>query len=97
MTALSKHQEADQGICSAVGITALLSICISLGLLLHHKIKHSQPGAHYIPDSCEQWFQYKIYPDGDVCNFTTCSHEMWILFLVVLGLGAVVVVIGEGC
>ena len=97
MTALSNHQEADQGICSAVGITALLSICISLGLLLHHKIKHSQPGAHYIPDSCEQWFQYKIYPDGDVCNFTTCSHEMWILFLVVVGLGAVVVLIAEGC
>ena len=76
----------------------VVAVCLALSLLLlHHKWKHSRPGPHYLHDDCEQWFQWRLYPDGDVCNFRSCSHEMWILFLVAVGLGAVVFVIGSGC
>ena len=88
---------AAAGDCAAAGAIMLVSLGVSLLLLLHHKIKHSRPGPHYIADPCEQWFQYRLHPHGDVCNWRTCSHEMWILFLVALGLGAAVFLASEGC
>lgn len=83
--------------CSAAGIVILLSVVLALGLLLHHKIKHSRPGPHYIADPCEQWFQYRLHPEGDVCNWRTCSHEMWILLLLATALGTSVFVAVNGC
>ena len=79
------------------GAIMLVSLGVSLLLLLHHKIKHSRPGPHYIADPCEQWFQYRLHPEGDVCNWRTCSHEMWIIFLVAVALGAAVAVAWLGC
>lgn len=56
---------------------------IACGLLCHHKHVHSQVDKEsFLPDPYEQWFQYRLYPEGDVCNFYTCNHEMLILFLV---------------
>ena len=85
--------------CLVAGWVVVLCIFMIMMLLIHHKLHHSNPTdpENYIPDPLKQWFQYEMYPAGDVCNFTTCSHEMWILFLVVLGLGAVVILIAEGC
>ena len=58
----------------------ILLICISgiVCLLLHHRAKHGNKMdvENYLQDPCDQWFQV-----SDVCNFKTCSHEMWILFL----------------
>ena len=83
--------------CEAAAVVIAGCLGLSLLLLLHHKWKHSRHGPHYLHDSCEQWFQWRLYPEGDVCNFRTCSHEMWILFFVALGLGASVFVGWRGC
>ena len=83
--------------CDVAVILVAACFTLSVLLLLHHKWKHSRHGPDYLNDSCEQWFQWRLYPDGDVCNFRSCSHEMWIIFLVALGLGAAVYVIGSGC
>lgn len=68
-------------------------------LLLHHKFKHSDPSRpkDFKQDECEQWFQWRLYPRGDVCNFTTCSHEMWILFFILLSVLIVVMNVAGGC
>ena len=51
---------------------------------------HSQVDKEsFLPDPYEQWFQYRLYPEGDVCNFYTCNHEMWILFLVFVSVACV--------
>lgn len=83
--------------CEVAGFVIAACLALSLLLLLHHKWKHSRHGPHYLHNSCEQWFQWRLYPEGDVCNFHSCSHEMWILFLVALGLGAAVYVVSNGC
>jgi len=83
--------------CEAAALVMAGCLGLSLLLLLHHKWKHSRHGPHYLHDSCEQWFQWRLYPEGDVCNFRSCSHEMRILFLVAAGLGAAAYVIGSGC
>jgi len=57
------------------------------------KIRHSSRARYpddYIDDDCEQWFQWSLYPRGDLCNFTTCSHEMWVVALAALGIIATV-------
>ena len=71
----------------------MLCIFLIMLLLIHHKLNHSDPTDtdNYIPDPLKQWFQYEMHPVGDVCNFTTCSHEMWIIFLFLLAVGLRVV------
>ena len=64
-------------------IISASALIIACGLLCHHKHVHSRVDSEsFLPDPYEQWFQYRLYPEGDVCNFYTCNHEMWILFLV---------------
>jgi hypothetical protein len=72
--------------CPGLDVVACLSAAGALLLLLHHKWKHSNPrdAGNYIDDECEQWFQWRLHPDGDMCNFTTCSHEMWIVTLIIV-------------
>lgn len=55
-----------------VGI--LLAACVVL--LLHHRYHHRTGGPQPLPEGMDQWFQ-----ESDVCNFHSCSHEMWILGL----------------
>ena len=94
---LEELESAIEGQCGAATIVVLVCVALALVLLIHHKIKHSRPGPHYIADPCEQWFQYRLHPEGDVCNWRTCSHEMWIIFLVAVALGAAVAVAWLGC
>lgn len=70
-----------------------------LTLLIHHKIKHSNPDDlnNFVQDPRDQWFQCGIYPNGDVCNCTTLSHEMVILFLVFVMLICIGVMIMLKC
>ena len=63
-------------------VISAIAFILSCVLLCHHKHVHSQVHTeNFLPDPYEQWFQYRLYPEGDVCNFHTCNHEMWILFL----------------
>ena len=62
-------------------------------LLIHHFYRHSDPhSSQYIRDPCQQWFQ----PD-DICNFNTCSHEMWIIVLLLVGTTAIFIITLEDC
>ena len=69
--------------CVAAWSVVVFIIFVIMLLLIHHKLAHSDPRdrEHFLQDPCDQWFQCGIYPRGDVCNFTTCSHEMWIIAL----------------
>jgi hypothetical protein len=68
-------------------IPVILSIVLGLLfvacilLLVHHGYSHRAGTAHALP-AWEQFFQ-----PSDVCNFHSCSHEMWILG--VFGVGAI--------
>ena len=67
-------------------------------LLIHHKYIHSDPhNLQYIQDPCQQWFQWQLYPQGDVCNFQTCSHEMAIIGLLLVGTAAIFIITLEDC
>ena len=73
--------------CTLLALLAVACFFVCGLLLVHHKVHHSDkrnPEA-YIDDECEQWFQWRLHPEGDVCNFQSCSHEMWCLFLALLG------------
>lgn len=82
-------------------MATLAGLCVCVGaillLLLHHKAAHAAPGEGHIADPCEQWFQWRVYPAGDVCNWTTCSHEMWVIGLFVLGVLAVPALVAGEC
>lgn len=67
---------------------AFFSLALSIALLIHHKIKHSNPNSdlpytcnrgEFIQDSCEQWFQ-----TSDVGN--VASHECWVIVFTCHGL-----------
>lgn len=63
--------------CAPVLVAVVVCmLLLAAALLLHHKSKHSDPtnAANYLPSPQDQWFQC-----SDVCNFHSCSHEMWIL------------------
>lgn len=94
---LEELESAIEGQCGAAMVLVLVCGALALVLLVHHKIKHSRPGPNYIADPCEQWFQYRLYPHGDVCNWRTCNHEMWILLLLATSLGTSVFVAINGC
>jgi hypothetical protein len=68
-------------------------ICISgiAVLLLHHRAKHGNKDdiENYLQDSCNQWFRV-----SDIFNFKTCSHEMWIILLLLI-LIVCVIVLGQ--
>jgi hypothetical protein len=85
--------------CMVMGWLIVLGVFVVMLLLIHHKLHHSDPKntTTFIQDPCEQWFQYKCYPDGDVCNFTTCSHEMWIIAFIVIIIVCVLLVILLDC
>lgn len=55
----------------AIVLGILLAACIVL--LLHHAYSHRPGGPHPL----EGWDQF--FQRSDVCNFHSCSHEMWIL------------------
>ena len=59
-------------------LTIVLGILFVGGiiLLLHHAYSHRAGGPHPL-EGCDQFFQ-----ESDVCNFHSCSHEMWILGIV---------------
>ena len=59
------------------GFAGLL-VTASLLLLLHHRYHHRTGGPAPLPAiGFNQWFQL-----SDVCNFHSCSHEMWIICMV---------------
>ena len=67
-------------------------------LLIHHKYKHSDPqNLQYIQDPCQQWFHWELYPQGDVCNFQSPSHEMAIIGLLLVGTVAIFIITLEDC
>ena len=67
--------------CDICWLLVSLFFVLIIALLLHHKIKHGNKNdqQNYLPDIYDQWFQC-----SDVGNFRSCSHEMWIVFLVVV-------------
>ena len=76
-----------------MGYVFLIITLAVLLLLIHHKLKHSdQHNLDYIRDPCRQWFQ----PE-DICNFNTCSHEMWIIGLLLVGVIAIFIITMEDC
>jgi len=85
--------------CMVMGWMIVLGIFVCMLLLIHHKLHHSDPTQPdtFIQDPCEQWFQYKLYPEGDVCNFARCSHEMWIIALAAVVLICIVLVVVLDC
>ena len=68
-------------LCFALSVVAVTSVVAVFLLLLHHKAKHSDPEdpVNFLQDPYDQWFQM-----SDVCNVHSCSHEMWILFLMIV-------------
>lgn len=80
--------------CVALSLIAVLAFVIAVLLLLHHKSKHSDPENrhNYLQDPYDQWFQV-----SDVCNFRTCSHEMWILFCLLVMVVCIVLSSQERC
>eukprot|EP00961_Rhodomonas_salina_P043973 590324-Rhodomonas_salina.1 len=71
-------REGHYGEIDAIVETQLASDPLfSVFLVVHHKYKHSDPYSpeNYLPDTLDQWFQI-----SDVCNFHSCSHEMWVIF-----------------
>ena len=85
--------------CVWMWSVVVLALFIVMILLIHHKYTHSNPldKEHFLQDPCDQWFQCGIYPKGDVCNFATCSHEMWIIALLLLCGCLVVVLHSQAC
>lgn len=77
--------------CSVLFICPVACFVVCAILLVHHKCKHSRRGPAFIENECEQWFQWRLYPEGDVCNFTTCSHEMWCILFALVGVVALIV------
>jgi hypothetical protein len=84
--------------CDAAGMLFLASVLAILLLLIHHKLDHGgDPRSdRFIQDPCEQWFQWRLYPDGDVCNWSTCSHEMWIIFITLFAIVMVIFIVSNG-
>lgn len=78
----------------ALSIIAVVSLILCFLLLLHHKSKHSNPEDpdNFLQDPYDQWFQV-----SDVCNFHSCSHEMWILFFLLVVVVCVVWSSQEKC
>lgn len=68
----------DVPVVLAIVLSLLFFGCVIL--LLHHAYSHRPGGPHPL-QGCDQFFQ-----ESDVCNFHSCSHEMWIL-----GIGCIVV------
>ena len=60
----------------AAGYIVLLLLAAALVLLLHHRYHHRKGGPDEL-EGMDAWFQV-----SDVCNFHSCSHEMWIIGLV---------------
>jgi len=85
--------------CMVMGWMIVLGIFVCMLLLIHHKLHHSDPTQPdtFIQDPCEQWFQYRLYPEGDVCNFERCSHEMWIIALLIVVFICIVLVVVLDC
>ncbi len=77
-------------LCTAAAVGMLTSLALILILLIHHYLKHSNPTSEdFLQDPVDQWFQW-----SDVCNWSTCSHEMWVLgFLFVMVAAFVVMVV----
>ena len=81
-------------LCVVLSVIAAVSVILAFLLLLHHKFKHSNPedAENFLQDPRDQWFQV-----SDVCNFRTCSHEMWILFCMLVLVVCVVWSVQVGC
>ena len=56
-----------------VSSVCLVAVCVAL--LAHHRYKHRTGGPHELHGT-DRWFQ-----KSDICNFHSCSHEMWIILL----------------
>ena len=65
--------------CLVLHYIAFVTLLLALGLVLHHKWKHSKRNRPYvyIEDPVEQWFEAE---NVLICNLY--SHEMWTLILV---------------
>lgn len=56
-----------------IAIVGLAFIAAAIVLLAHHWYKHGPDGDNPLeyPD--------RLFQESDVCNFHSCSHEMWIM------------------
>ena len=73
-----------------IGLPILLGlggafIVIAVALLLHHGYQHSSdsPGSHARQESCPEVCYFQT---SDVCKFSSCNHENWILLFFCLAL-----------
>ena len=76
-------------VCIVLYAVVAIMLFLAVLLLIHHKWKHSDPTDTntYLPDNCDQWFQY-----SDVCNWHSCSHEMWVLFALLVAIVCIIFV-----
>ena len=65
---------------SLVGFIISVLVVMSFILLLHHRYSHRKGGEHPL-EGWDQWFQM-----SDVGNCHSCSHEMWILSIMLVAL-----------
>ena len=80
-------------VCSVAATVTLVALFTALILTMHHFIKHRNDE----PDSCYKFGDYRCYPRGDLCNFRTCSHEMWVVFFLSLSIICVLIAVAEDC
>lgn len=59
-----------------IGIVFLMVAAFLLG---HHWYKHRPDGGNPLP------YPDRCFQESDVCNFHSCSHEMWVIALVSIG------------
>ena len=71
-----------------------LGITLAVLLLLIHQkyIQSDQYNLEYVQDPCRQWFRLE-----KVADFTRCSHEMWIIGLLLVGVIAIFIITLEDC
>ena len=71
-----------------------LGITLAVLLLLIHQkyIQSDQYNLEYVQDPCRQWFRLE-----NAADFTRCSHEMWIIGLLLVGTAAIFIITLEDC
>jgi hypothetical protein len=66
-------------------VPAVIFFVLALALLLHHGWKHHHEDPATSLAQQESCPEVCYFQRSDVCNFRTCNHETWILFLIALG------------
>ena len=67
-------------------VAATIFFLVAVLLLLHHVWKHAHEDPATSAAQRESCPEVCYFQPSDVCNFRSCSHEMWILLFFSLAL-----------